>query len=67
MQPYYYCSKCRERVMHIVEVYREVKEDREWDGECYELVDSSLTMDTPISILCGRCQTALIEKMEGEN
>lgn len=51
MKPYY-CPNCKEPVKEIKEIYNHVIEKRKWDGENYELTESS---DELVITVCGKC------------
>lgn len=57
---YYYCPKCKNFPDKITEKYHSIEEIRKWDGECYELIDSSLREAD--SVHCAECDTGLVEK-----
>jgi len=61
---YYYCPKCKKAPNKIIERYHSIDELREWDGELYELISSSL--EEPESVHCAECDTELDEIVDKE-
>jgi len=53
-----YCPKCRVWPEVSAEAYEKVEEMREWDGDCYALVDSNFDEQEAVA-LCGECRTEL--------
>ena len=51
----YYCPLCKKEATSITEIYHEVKEHRQWDGDCYELINTSL--EEPDKTICSVCKT----------
>jgi uncharacterized protein with PIN domain len=58
---YYYCPKCNKKVSEIKEIYHEITEYRKWNGECYELTDTSLGIggSEPDETRCNKCNEPL--------
>jgi len=53
----FYCPKCKNYPDKICEGYHSIDELREWNGECYELISSSL--EDPDETRCAECDTQL--------
>lgn len=62
MKKYLWCPVCKEFPDEIVEKYSgQLKENRKWNGECYELAESNLD-ELRSEDCCPECDTALEEK-----
>jgi len=59
MGPYLYCTKCKKYPKKIIQISNNVTEEREWDGDCYELT-KTFPLEQEETFFC-TCGTKLLE------
>lgn len=58
-KPYLFCKGCKKYPKNVTEKYPyPVEEYRQWNGDCYEIVDSNMDMHESI-MTCGSCGSEL--------
>ena len=61
-EKWFHCEKCRKFPDEIIEVSKGlIVRTRHWDGECYELADSSIG-ESEFTPFCPECNGTLTER-----